>query len=170
MTIIIKALQELFSHKKHQAISLLSAIILFTGFILLPTGRLSLNAFYYQFVGLDGLSIASFASFSLLAGILISAQVYLIRQAHQSRKKRAGFGIFSLFFSFIAGVFGSGVCAICLAVLLGFLGIPLIILTFLLDHQLEFLVFASFIVIAQLYFSSRAIIAHKTGCQVCKVE
>ncbi|MEK9178150.1 MAG: hypothetical protein AAB801_00040, partial [Patescibacteria group bacterium] len=144
-------------------------IILFVVFILLPTGRVSFNAFYYQLVGLDGLSIASFAGFSMLAGILISAQVYLIWQAHQSRKKRAGFGIFSLFFSFIAGVFGSGVCAICLAVLLGFLGIPLIILTFLLDHQLEFLALASFIVVTQLYFSSRAIIAHKTGCRVCKV-
>jgi len=165
--IIVKALKKVFSEKKYILLSLFFAAFMFSILILLPVGRFNYKAFYYQVTGLDGASLFIMVLFSIILGILISMQVYLIKKTHESKKKLFGKGIISGFFSFFAGIFGSAVCVACLSILLGFLGIGAI--TFLITYRTHLFVLSALIALFSLYSASRGVIAHEE-CKVCKIK
>ncbi len=164
--IILRALGIIFVRPRYVIIFIATAIIMFTLLILLPVGRFDINAFYYQLTGLDWTSRISFGLFSILTGVLIAMNSYLF---HISRKNAVGIGVVSSVVSFFAGIFGSAVCAVCLAVLFGILGVPIVGLSFILAHRLQALAISSLIALTSLYLSSRAIAAHENGCNVCRV-
>ncbi len=163
---ILRALRIIFVRPRCIAIAITAAMIMFTLLLLLPVGRFELNAFYYQLLGLDWVSRISFGLFSILIGVLISMNSYVF---HISRKNAVGRGAVSSVVSFFAGIFGSAVCAVCLAVLFGILGVPIAALSFILAYRLHALAISSLIAITSLYLSSKAIVAHESGCKVCMV-
>ncbi len=164
---IFTAIKKVFSEKIYILVSLLFAAFMFSVLVLLPVGRFNYKAFYYQVTGLDGASLFIMGLFSIILGILISMQIYLIKKTHESKKKLFGKGIISGFFSFFAGIFGSAVCVACLSILFGFLGIGTI--TFLITYRTHFFVLSAVIALFSLYSASRGVIAHET-CDVCKVR
>ena len=166
ITTILRALGIIFVRPRYIFIAITAASIMFTLLILLPVGRFELSAFYYQFTGLDRTSLISFSLFSILVGVLIAMNSYAF---HISRKNAVGVGIVASIISFFAGIFGSAVCAVCFAVLFGFLGVPLAALSFILAYRLQALAISSIIALTSLYFSSKAIVAHESGCNVCRV-
>ncbi len=166
LTTILKALRIIFARPRYVIIVIAATSIIFTLLILLPVGRFELNAFYYQVTGLDWTSRISFGFFSALVGILIAMNAYVF---HISRKNAVGVGIVSSIVSFFAGIFGSAVCAVCLAVLFAFLGVPIAALSFILAYRLQALAISSIIALASLYLSSKAIVGHENGCNVCRV-
>ena len=166
ITTILRALGIIFIRPRYVVIAITAAIIMFTLLILLPVGRFELNAFYYQFMGLDWTSRISFGFFSALVGVLIAMNSYVF---HISRKNAAGMGVVSSVVSFFAGIFGSAICAVCLAVLFALLGVPIAALSFILAYRLQALAISSLIAITSLYLSSKAIVAHESGCNVCRV-
>jgi len=163
ITTILRALGIIFVRPRYIVIATAATIIMFTLLILLPVGRFELSAFYYQLTGLDWTSRISFGLFSILVGVLIAMNFYVF---HISRKNAVGMGFISSVVSFFAGIFGSAVCAVCFAVLFGLLGIPIATLSFI---RLQALAISSIIALTSLYFSSKAIVAHESGCSVCRV-
>ena len=166
ITTILRALGIIFIRPRYVVTGIATAIIMFTLLILLPVGRFELNAFYYQLTGLDWTSRISFGLFSILVGVLIAMNSYVF---HISRKNAVGMGVVSSVVSFFAGIFGSAVCVVCLAVLFGLLGIPIAALSFILAYRLHALAISSIIALTSLYLSSKAIVAHESGCNVCRV-
>lgn len=166
ITTILRAVGIIFIRPRYAVIGIATAIIMFTLLILLPVGRFGLNAFHYQLAGLDWISRISFGLFSLLIGILIAMNSYVF---HISRKNAVGRGVVSSVVSFFAGIFGSAVCAVCLAILFGLLGIPIAALSFILAYRLHALAISSLIALTSLYLSSKAIVAHESGCNICRV-
>jgi len=166
VTTILMALGIIFVRPRYILIAITAAIIMFTLLILLPVGRFELNAFYYQLTGLDWTSRISFGLFSILVGVLIAMNSYVF---HISRKNAVGVGFISSVVSFFASIFGSAVCAVCFAVLFGLLGIPIAALSFVITYRLHALAISSLIALTSLYFSSKAIVAHESGCKVCRV-
>ena len=166
ITTILRALGIIFVRPRYILIAIAAAIIMFTLLILLPVGRFEFSAFYYQLTGFDWTSRISFGLFSILVGVLIAMNSYVF---HISRKNAAGMGIVSTVVSFFAGIFGSAVCAVCLAVLFAFLGVPVAALSFILAYRLQALAISSLIALTSLYLSSKAIVAHESGCNVCRV-
>jgi len=164
---IPSALGIVFSRPKYILISCATSTLMFGLLTLLPVGRFDPQAFFYQLTGLDAISLASFGFFSLLVGVLIAMQVHLF---HVSRQKATGMGIVSLLTSFLAGIFGSAVCAVCLAVIFSLVGIPVAVLSFLLTYRLEALGVSSVIALTSFYLSSKAIVVHREGCNVCQVK
>lgn len=164
---ILKALRIIFVRPRYIVTAITAAIILFSLLILLPVGRFELSAFYYQFIGLDWTSRVSFGLFSTLVGVLIAMNSYVF---HISRKNAVGVGFISSVVSFFAGIFGSAVCAVCFAVIFGLLGVPIAALSFILTYRLYALGISSLIALMSLYFSSKAIVAHESGCNVCRVK
>lgn len=163
---ILKALRIIFIRPRYAVIGIVSAVIMFTLFILLPVGRFELNAFYYQLTGLDWTSRISFGLFSILFGVLIAMNSYLF---HISRKNAVSIGFVSSVVSFFSGIFGSAVCGVCLAIIFAFLGVPIAVISFILAYQFHALIISSIIVLLSLYFSSKVIAAHENGCDVCRV-
>lgn len=166
ITIIIKALRIIFMRPRYILIAIAIAMTMFTLLILLPVGRFELKVFYYQLTGLDWTSRISFGLFSILIGVLIAMNSYVF---HISRKNAVGTGVLSSVAGFFAGIFGSAVCAVCFAVLFSLLGVPLAALSFILAYRLHALAISSLIALTSLYFSSKAIVAHESGCNVCKI-
>ena len=166
ITTILRALGIIFVRPRYVLIATMVAIIMFTLLLLLPVGRFELSAFYYQLMGLDWTSRISFGIFSILVGVLIAMNSYVF---HISRKNAVGMGFTSSVVSFFAGIFGSAVCAVCFAVLFGLLGIPIAALSFILAYRLQALAISSIIALTSLYLSSKAIVAHESGCNVCRV-
>lgn len=170
MKIIIYALGKLFSHTEYKVISLLLSVGMFGVLVILPVGRLDLEAFYYELVGLDLISLSSFSLFFLLSGTLVPMRIYLMRKLHESKKKATGLGIVSVLSPSIAGIFGNAVCPVCLAVIIGSLGVPAMTLTLLLEHRTEIFLLAAAVAGVSLYFSSKAIMTHKYDCEVCSFQ
>ena len=166
ITTIFRALRIIFVRPRYIITSIAAAIIMFTLLILLPVGRFELSAFYYQLISLDWTSRVSFGLFSMLVGLLIAMNSYVF---HISRKNAVGTGVISTVVSFFAGIFGSAVCAVCLAVLFAFLGVPIAALSFILAYRLHALAISSIIALTSLYLSSKAIVKHESGCNVCRV-
>lgn len=166
ITTILKALRIIFARARYIVIAIAIAIIMFTLLILLPVGRFEFGAFYYQLIGLNWTSRISFGLFSLLVGVLIAANSYVF---HISRKNAVGTGVVSSIAGFFAGILGSATCAVCFAVLFGLLGIPIAGLSFILAYRLHALAVSSVIALTSLYFSSKAIVGHESGCNVCRV-
>lgn len=167
IAVIVRALGIIFARPRYIVIAIATALIAFAVLILLPVGRFELSAFYYQLVGLDWTSRISFGLFSALLGVLIAMNSYLF---HILRMKAVGMGLVSSVASFFSGIFGSAVCAVCLAVLFALLGVPAATLSFILAYQFHALVISSLIALTALYLSSKAIVAHKSGCSVCRVS
>ena len=167
ITTILKAFEIIFIRPRYIVIAITAAIIMFTLLTLLPVGRFELSAFYYQLTGLDWTSRISFGLFSILVGVLIAMNSYVF---HISRKNAVGTGVVSSVISFFAGIFGSAVCAVCLAVLFSLLGVPIAALSFILAYRLQALAISSLIALTSLYLSSKAIVGHENGCNVCRVN
>ncbi|MBI4399811.1 hypothetical protein HY570_03600 [Candidatus Micrarchaeota archaeon] len=165
---ILHAFQKVYSEKKYLLLTLFAAIGMFLVLTLLPVGRFNEKALYYQITGLDILSLISMGSFSIVFGILISMQIYLLLKIHETKKMAgtAGTGLISLFSSFIAGMFGSVVCLACLSTLFSFLGLGTI--TFLVLHRNEFFILSGLIALLSVYMAAKGIEAHEK-CDVCKV-
>lgn len=166
--IILEAAREVFAHKTYRFVGLVIFLIMFGLLILLPVGRFDAAAFYYQFINLDPLSIASFAFFSSLAALLFSMEIYLIGKRHGSSKKGGVRGFLAFLFSFVSGIFGSGICPICVLVLLNLFGLPVIYVSVLLDYRLPILIGSIAIVLTLLYFTSKTIVAHPEDCIICE--
>src|SRR3989344_5344806 len=132
IAVILGALRIVFVRPRYIVIGSATAIVMFTLLILLPVGRLELSAFYYQLIGIDWVSRISFGFFSVLAGVLIAMNSYVF---HISRKNAVGVGIVSSVASFFAGIFGSPLCAVCLALLFALIGVPAATLSFFLAYQ-----------------------------------
>ncbi len=164
-TVILHAVHKVFATKKYFFVALGTALFMFSVFILLPVGRFSTTAFYYQVTSLDSFSLLNLLFFSVILGILFAMNFYLLMKK-VAQQKRIGSILLSLFSSFFAGIFGSSVCTACLTLLFGFLGIPTI--AFLVTYRKSFFLLAAVIALAQLYFTSRTIMSYTT-CKVCKI-
>jgi hypothetical protein len=166
LTTPLRALIIIFVRPRYIVTAIAAAFVMFTLLILLPVGRFEFSAFYYQVTGLDWISLISFGLFSILVGVLIAMNSYVF---HISRKRSVGVGFISSVVSFFAGIFGSAVCAVCFAVIFGLLGVPIAALSFILTYRLYALGISSLIALLSLYFSSKAIVGHESGCNVCRV-
>ncbi len=166
MTLIPHALQTVFRQKTYLLGAAITAGLMFTTLILLPVGRLSAPAFYYQITSLDMFSVFTITFFSLTLGTLLAMNVHLILRKIETHK-RIGNSFLSIIASFFAGIFGSSVCVACLTLLLGFLGLPTI--TFLIVYKKSFFYLTAAIALIQLYLTSRAIIT-SPACKTCMIH
>lgn len=167
MAVILSAIRLVLSKKTYLILAIAAALLMFAVLILLPVGRISAKAFYYQLTSLDAVSIAVMVLFSIVLGASFSMNIYLFRKTHESKKKVGLGGFLSLFSSFFAGIFGSAVCVACLSILVGFLGLP--VLTFLIARRQELFVLWALLAVGSLYLSSKAVVGHQ-GCEVCKLK
>lgn len=165
-TLILHALQKVFVKKSSFLVMFGVALLMFSVLILVPVGRLSLIAFYYQVVGLDVFSLINMVFFSLILGTLLAMNVYLVMKKMEGHK-RIGSNFLSFIASFFAGIFGSSVCVACLTVFLGFLGLPTI--AFLVTYRKQFFILTAAVALIQLYIISRAIMKYDT-CNACKIS
>ena len=163
-TYIPKALKEVFSHVLYLIGAILFSFLIFTIVILIPVGRYSFAALYYQATGLDSNSLYTISFFSILAGILFSMNLYLLKKTHEDKGKATGGSIISILSSFIAGIFGSSVCIACVTIVAGFLGIP--VTTALISYRRELFLVSALISLVSIYFVSKAIAEHGK-CKIC---
>lgn len=154
-----------YAKKRYILLSILAAVSMFLLLSIIPIGRFNFRSVYYQITSLDSASLLTMGFFSIIFGILMSFNIYLLIITHEEKKQAVGGSVVSLFFSFIAGTFGSAVCPACVALLFGFLGFPAI--TFLLSYQKEFFVLSALIALTSIYLTSRAINRHGV-CENCK--
>lgn len=163
MTIIIKAIQEVFSQRLYLAGWLLLSIAFFFVFFFIQVGTVPGNDFLFQ------LQIFSLREYLLLAILASFASLSCFMQWHSARKKKKtiaalGSGVMGGLCATVGSIFGSATCASCIAALFSFLGAGTLFV--LLDWRNYIVAFSFLFLATSIYLSSRRIMGTCRSCSV----
>lgn len=158
--IVFKSIKNVISKRNYFIILLVTSLIFLTLFILLPVFFIPENNLVFQLKVFTPLNYITMFVFSALVGLMISMQIY----NHRIKKslKNVGGGFFGSISGFVAGIFGTASCPICVAAIFGFLGTGTVF--FLIEKQWYVMIISLFLILLSIYLTSLGI---EKNCEKC---
>ncbi len=158
------ALGQLWSSPRYVALTLLLSLLAGLLFFSLPVLLIPGNNVGFQFSILTPLELSLYVILAIMVGTILAIQVYAFGKA----KKRYGVG--GAASALAASLFAVKTCPMCLAALLGALGIGFGTTLTLVSHGTEIALFSTAIGGISLYYSSKALVECNDCCKVEKTE
>lgn len=166
MKSIFKPLVLTLSSKKHLIIAIISSLVMAFLAILIPSLLIPSNTIKFQLSLLKINEITLIIIFSALFGISIAMQSYafFIEKLHKSKlvMKSTGTGFVAL----TATLFSTKLCPLCLATILGLIGLGSSATLFLFSYKKEILIVSMLLLILVIYITGKRI---TNFCEKCKL-
>jgi len=152
---IIFSLKISLGDTKYRLILVVTSILMFFLFVLIPTISIPGNTFFYQLSLFTPLDLVITISISILYAIFVTMQIYSMRLKKHIRDigTTVGGGVGALF----AGVAGTAFCASCLAPLFALLGIGFGGVLFVLEYRFYIVTAIVVLMIIAIYLIARSI-------------
>lgn len=159
--IVVDAVKKVMEEKNYFIIFLVTMLIFLILLISIPVFAIPGNSLKFQLEVFTPLNYLVMLMLSALVGLMISMRVY----DYKTKKSfgKVGGGISGGFFGFIAGIFGTASCPLCVAALFGFLGTGTVL--FLIDKQWYVTGISAIFLLLSIYFTSLSI---EKKCEKCQ--
>lgn len=162
---IYLALKNVFKERKYFLIFLITAVIFFALFIIIPVFTIPGNDLAFQLSIFRKQDYFLMTFLALLVGLNLAFQVYIFKQQRtQNTAQSVAGGAISGVSGIFGAIVGTAACASCLALLFGLIGLGTGSVFFVLKNQSYFLLGAVVLMVISIYFSSRKINKVCTSC------
>ncbi len=161
-----KAILLVARNKRYLLLWVVAAVVFFSAYALLPVALIPGNSIGLQLSLLSLESVALFALFSVLAGLLVSLEAYAwqhgVAKVHGTAVG-AGSSLVAVFAAIVKGP----LCASCIAAIAGFFGLGLPAVLFVLQYRNEIAFAAIALVVFSLHYSIKRVHSKQGICECC---